>query len=68
MDPHTETPPAAGERIPPLTDEESFREAIEVLLTAANQHGLSISDQSWKCISTATGTTWDVEITTVETS
>lgn len=53
--------------LPPLTDEASFREALEGLLTEARKNGLSISDQSWKCDSTATGTTWDVEITTVET-
>ncbi|MEF8894300.1 hypothetical protein [Halodesulfurarchaeum sp.] len=57
----------AAVRLPPLTDEASFREALQGLLTEARKTGHSISDQSWKCDSTATGTTWDVEITTVET-
>ena len=50
-----------------LEDEESFRQALQMLLTVATQQGVAVSNQSWKCVSSKTGGTWDVEITSVET-
>ncbi len=58
---------AANETLPELHDEASFRRALQVVLTIANERDIQVGNKSWKCVSRETDHTWDVEITTVET-
>lgn len=46
----------------PPDDEESFREALTLLLVEAQSRDISISDRSWKCNPEAADEKWDIEI------
>lgn len=66
MNPRTDAQSPATETLLDVKDGESFRQALQLLLTVAETRDVDISNQSWKCVSSETGATWDVEITTVE--
>jgi len=52
--------------IPPQpTDPERFRTALVQLLVQAREHGVEVTDTSWKCEPERDGLAWDVEISRI---
>lgn len=66
MAPKTDGSLVAWGEVSVPADAESFRQAMEAILTIAVENEVDVENTSWKCVSEPTPKVWDVEITPVD--